>query len=152
MNEGNKFLCKTDHAAVWYTLLGKKSVLNSLYSLEVGMEKFAEFFKKDFKQEKVRTIAYKNAIALVAKQKFYVAISFMLLAEKLDVALQVALDRLKDPILALLMCRVWDPEGKKGCLEGLLDKWFIERGTKFNDPYLINIGFWLKKEFVKSVN
>ena len=116
------------------------------------MEKFAEFFKKDFTQEKVRTIAYKNAIALVAKQKFYVAISFMLLAEKLDIAMQVALDRLKDPVLALLMCRIWDPENKKEQLGPLLDKWFIERGTKFNDPYLMNIGYWLKKEFVKSVN
>ena len=48
VNDGNKFLCKTDHAAIWYTLLNKKSVLNNLYSLEVGMEKFAEFFKKDF--------------------------------------------------------------------------------------------------------
>ena len=28
----------------------------------------------------------------------------------------------------------------------------MQRGEKFNDPFLINIGFWLKKEFVKSVN
>ena len=64
----------------------------------------------------------------------------------------MALDRLRDPVLAILMCRIQDPEGKTGCLDKLLDKWFIERGEKFNDPFLMNIGFWLKKEFVKSVN
>ena len=64
----------------------------------------------------------------------------------------MALDRLKDPVLAIMMCRIQDPEGKTGCMNSLLDKWFIERGEKLNDPFLTNIGFWLKKEFVKSVN
>ena len=47
-NEGTKHMCKADFAAIWYTLLGKKNVLQNLYSLEVGHERFAEFFKKDF--------------------------------------------------------------------------------------------------------
>lgn len=36
INEGTPHMCKADHAAIWYTLLGKKSVLQSLYNLEVG--------------------------------------------------------------------------------------------------------------------
>ena len=91
-------------------------------------------------------------MALIAKQKNHLACSFLLLGDKLDSAVQVALDRLKDPVLAILMCRVHDPLGKTGALNSLLDKWFIGRGEKFNDPFLTNIGFWLKKEFVKSVN
>jgi len=67
-------------------------------------------------------------------------------------AVQVALDRLKDPVLAILMCRIQDPEAKTGCLDKLLQQWFIERGLQFNDPFLMNIGYWLKKEFVTSVN
>lgn len=59
-------------------------------------------------------------MALVAKQKNHLACSFLLLAGKLDNAVQVALDRLKDPVLAILMCRVQDPEGKTGCLDKLL--------------------------------
>ena len=116
VNEGRKAMCKADYAAIWYTLLGKKSVLQNLYSLEVGHEKFAEFFKKDFSQPKTKTIAEKNGMALIAKQKYHLACSFLLLAEKLDRAVQVALDRLKDPVLAILMCRVTDPENKSGCL------------------------------------
>lgn len=91
-------------------------------------------------------------MALIAKQKNHLACSFLLLGDKLDSAVQVALDRLKDPVLAILMCRIHDPEGKTGALNTLLDKWFIQRGEKFNDPFLANIGYWLKKEFVKSVN
>ena len=57
VNEGRTAMCKADYAAIWYCLLGKKSVLQNLYSLEVGHEKFAEFFKKDFSVEKTRVIA-----------------------------------------------------------------------------------------------
>lgn len=91
-------------------------------------------------------------MALVSKLKYHLACSFLLMAEKLDLAVGVALERLKDPVLAILMCRIIDPDGKTGCLSKLCDKWFIERGQQFNDPFLINIGYWLKKEFVKSVN
>lgn len=62
------------------------------------------------------------------------------------------MDRLNDPVLAVLMCRIHDPENKTGSLDKVLTKWFIERGNKFNDPFLVNIGFWLKKEYIKSVN
>ena len=44
INEGRPAMCKADYAAIWYTLLGKKSVLQNLYSLEVGQERFAQFF------------------------------------------------------------------------------------------------------------
>ena len=67
INEGKASMCKADYAAIWYTLLGKRSVLQSLYNLEVGHERFAQFFSKDFTQEKTRTIAHKNGMALIAK-------------------------------------------------------------------------------------
>lgn len=102
--------------------------------------------------EKTRVIAHKNGMALVAKQKYHLACSFLLLGEKIDSAVKVALDYLHDPVLALLMCRIMDPEGKSGCANSLLEEWFVKRGEKFNDPFLINTGHWLKKDFVKSVN
>ena len=50
------------------------------------------------------------------------------------------------------MCRIFDPENATGELDKVAQKWFIERGEKFNDPFLINTGYWLKREFVKAVN
>ena len=64
----------------------------------------------------------------------------------------VATDRCKDPLLALLICRVVDPENKTGEIEKVTQKWFIDRGEQFNDPFLINIGYWLRKDYIKSVN
>ena len=58
---------KAEKAALWYILLDKRAVVQNLYSLEVNMAKFAQFFSKDFKSEKVRTIAAKNAMQLVSK-------------------------------------------------------------------------------------
>ena len=52
----------------------------------------------------------------------------------------------------MLLCRIFDPENSTGELDKVAQKWFVERGEKFNDPFLINIGYWLKKEFVKAVN
>ena len=34
----------------------------------------------------------------------------------------------------------------------IAEKYFIERGTLFNDPYLKNLGKWLKKDYVQAVN
>lgn len=31
VNEGRAAMCKADYAAIWYTLLGRKSVLSGLY-------------------------------------------------------------------------------------------------------------------------
>lgn len=57
-HEGDNYMCKADYAAIWYTLLGKKAVLQNLYTLEgKDYAKFAQFFQKDFTQEKARTIA-----------------------------------------------------------------------------------------------
>ena len=71
---------KAEKAALWYILLEKKAVVQNLYSLEVNMKKFSEFFSKNFKEEKARTIAGKNGMALVSKQQYYLAISFFILA------------------------------------------------------------------------
>jgi hypothetical protein len=78
------------------------------------MKKFSEFFSKDFKQEKTRTIAAKNAMALVSKNQYHLAIAFFVLAQKLDTAVMVATDRCHDPMLAVLLCRIMDPENKEG--------------------------------------
>jgi hypothetical protein len=82
-------------------------------------------------------------MALIAKSSFHLAIAFFLLGDKLDSAVRVAIDRCKDPVLAVLVCRLVDPEDKSGEMKKLTQTWFIERGEKFNDPYLVNMGHWL---------
>ena len=143
---------KVESSALWYILLGKLTILQNLYKYEPGQEKFSEFFGKNFKDEKVRSIAGKNAMALVPKKKYLLACGFFILANDLVGAANVAIDRLKDPTLALMMCKIHDPTNETKQIDRILDNEFIKRGEILNDPYIPNIGFWLKKDFLKAVN
>ena len=143
---------KAEYAALWYILLKKLAVLQKLYSVEAGQEKFATFFSKDFSDKKAQTVAGKNATALIPKQKYHLSCGFFILGQNLKDACAIAIDRCQDPVLVVLMCRIFDPENKTGEIDKVAQKWFIERGEKFNDPYLMSMGYWLKKEFVKAVN
>lgn len=79
--EGNQLSqTKAEYAALWYVLSNKVSVLRQLFNVEIGGKKFAEFLESDFNQQKPRTIAGKNAMALVAKRKNLLACAFFLLA------------------------------------------------------------------------
>jgi len=50
--------------------------------------------------------------------------------------------------LAVVICRLQDPNNEKKQMDLIAEKYFIERGTLFNDPYLKNLGKWLKKDYV----
>ncbi len=76
----NNFQTKAEYSALWYVLTGKVSILKQLFNVELNGKKFAEFLESDFNQAKPRSIAGKNAMALVAKRKNLLACSFFLLA------------------------------------------------------------------------
>lgn len=96
----------------------------------------------------------------MSKKNFQLACAFFLLAGNLRDALKVALDKMSDPVLAVLMARLFEKESsydetaKKE--ESELDKVygieFIKRGERFGDPYLQNIGHWQRKEYLKALN
>ena len=74
---------KAEYAALWYILLKKLQVLQKLYKVELGQEKFAAFFSKDFTDKKVQAVAGKNAAALIPKQKYHLSCGFFLLGQNL---------------------------------------------------------------------
>lgn len=84
-------------------------MIKQLFNVEKDGKRFADFLSSDFGQEKQRTIAGKNAMALVSKRKNTLACSFYLLAQDVKNAVQIALERCDDPMLALLMSRMADP-------------------------------------------
>lgn len=127
-------------------------MLQKLYKLEHQNARFAEFLNKDFSEPKTRKVAQKNAMALVPKLKYHLSMAFFLLGDDLHGAIQVALERCKDPMLAALTCRLYDPDNKTTEIKELMQQEFIDRGEKFNDQYLQNIGFWHKREFLNAVN
>lgn len=77
----------------------------------------------------------------MGKKNYILSCAFFLLANNLKDAVQVAIDRLQDPILAVLMIRLMDQEDSE-VLKDVYLKQFVERGEKIGDPYLQNIGRW----------
>ncbi len=63
--------------------------------------------------------------------------------------MQVALERSRDPMFALLMCRLTNPQHQQSKLVADL---YLTKGVRFNDPYLKSIGNWYLNEYVKAVN
>jgi len=55
-------------------------------------------------------MASKNALALMSKKNYILSCAFFLLSGNIKDALQVALDRLSDPVLAVLIVRLMDSE------------------------------------------
>jgi hypothetical protein len=66
-----------------------------------------ELLLNDFNLPKWKTAAEKNAMVLMSRQNFHLAAAFFLLANNVKSALQVAISRLNDPILGILICRVF---------------------------------------------
>ena len=59
-------------------------------------------------------MAGKNATALIPKQKYHLSCGFFILGQNLRDACSIAIDRCNDPVLVVLMCRIFDPENKTG--------------------------------------
>lgn len=111
---------KCEVTALWYILLGKMAILQKLYKVAPGQEKLAEFFGKSFEDKKTQVIAGKNAMALVPKKKYTLSMGFFLLANDLKGAIQIALDRTKDPTMAVLLCKIHDPQNETKCIDSVL--------------------------------
>jgi len=79
------------------------------------------------------------------------SITFFLLGGKLKDALMVAIERMKDLNLAVLICRL--VEGDDGpFLKEILNNHFVHEGKTCDDPWLVSIGHWWQKDYFKAIN
>jgi hypothetical protein len=64
----------------------------------------------DFSLPKYRTTAEKNAMVLMSKKNNMLACAFLLLANNLKDCIKIAMDKLQDPILAVLIARLTEKD------------------------------------------
>jgi len=64
----------------------------------------------DFTQARWKTAAEKNAMALMSKKNLMLACAFFLLGGNIKDAVKLALDKMCDPVLALLMVKLTEKE------------------------------------------
>jgi len=87
----------------------------------------ADFFANDFRTERWRQAALKNAFALLGKRRYFDAIAFFLLGGALKDALDVAQNRICDVQLALLIAKLY----AGNYLQEILDQIFLQKNWIF---------------------
>lgn len=105
----------------------------------------------DFSQERWMKAADKNAMVLISKKNYELGITFFILAGKIDDAINVAINKLNDLNLAILISRLVTGVNSEKTLE-LIDKHFIEYGKLMEDPWLVSIGYWWKSKHFDAIN
>lgn len=64
----------------------------------------------DFSLPKWKTTAEKNAMVLMSKKNYMLSCAFFLLANNIRDAVKCALDKMNDPVLAILIARLFEKE------------------------------------------
>ncbi|OWA51395.1 DmX-like protein 2 [Hypsibius exemplaris] len=94
-------------AALFYLALKRKKVLAALFKL-VADQRMIDFFSNDFKEDRWRKAALKNAFALLGKQRFEHAAAFFLLGGAVKDAVDIIMTKLNDVQLALTVVRLYE--------------------------------------------
>ena len=102
-------------------------IVCSLMCRNARDDRMSSFFANDFKEERWRKAALKNAFVLLGKQRLEQAAAFFLLGGALDDCIEVCLHRLHDLQLALVVCRLFEGLGESGPkYQGLLRKTILD--------------------------
>ncbi|KAK4248662.1 RAVE protein 1 C terminal-domain-containing protein [Corynascus novoguineensis] len=131
--------------SLFYLALKKKTVLQGLWRMaawnpEQGATQ--RLLANNFDQPKWRTVALKNAYALMSKRRFEYAAAFFLLADHLQDAVNVCLNQLKDLQLAIAVARVY--EGDTGpVLRRLLEEEVLSIAAQEGNRWLASWAFWM---------
>ena len=67
-------------SALWFFLLGKITIVAQLCKKDQRYKKVADFLTSDFTLEKSKSIASKNAFALLSKKNYLASAAFFILA------------------------------------------------------------------------
>ena len=82
---------------MWYILLDKLAVLLALYKgAGIEKQKMVTFLSNDFKTDKWRTAAIKNAYVLMSKKDYLMSAAFFMLGDNFKDAVDVVVNSLGD--------------------------------------------------------
>ncbi|EON97002.1 putative wd repeat-containing protein [Phaeoacremonium minimum UCRPA7] len=133
--------------SLFYLALRKKTVLQGLWRMASWNREQGATLKllaNNFDDPRWRTTALKNAYALLSKRRFCAAYAaaFFLLADRLQDAVNVCLNQLKDLQLAIAIARVY--EGDQGpVLKKLLEDEVLAIATQEGNRWLASWAFWM---------
>lgn len=150
-------------AAIFYLAMKKKSIVWGLFRSKRD-EKMTTFFSNNFSEDRWRKAALKNAFVLLGKQRFEHAVAFFLLANSLNDAIEVCINKLEDFQLALVIARLFEDDIEISCkstYRSLLSEHVLgisDDNTVFDinkahpDPFLRSITYWILKRYQDSLH
>ncbi|KUI67091.1 Regulator of V-ATPase in vacuolar membrane protein 1 [Cytospora mali] len=131
--------------SLFYFALHKKAVVQGLWRMASwNREQRAtqKLLANNFDDPKWKTTALKNAYALLSKRRFDYSAAFFLLAGRLQDAVNVCLNQLKDLQLAIAIARVY--EGDHGpVLRKLLEEEVLSVAAQEGNRWLASWAFWM---------
>ncbi|KAK3717892.1 hypothetical protein QZH41_014895, partial [Actinostola sp. cb2023] len=131
--------------ALFYLSMKKKNVICGLFR-STQDTRMAKFFMNDFKVDRWRKAALKNAYQLLGMQRFEHAAAFFLLAGSLWDAVQVCMSRLHDFQLAMVLTRLNEEQSEGPNYKRVLKDCVLgSSGT--TDPFLRSITNWILKDY-----
>ncbi|EXJ82790.1 hypothetical protein A1O3_06605 [Capronia epimyces CBS 606.96] len=111
--------------ALYYFALGKKSVVQGLWRMTIGVrekENTMKFLANNFNEPRWKAAALKNAYALLSKRRFQYAAAFFLLAGSLWDAIAVCLHQVQDLQLAIAIARVFETKQASSDMVRMVDE------------------------------
>nr|NP_572302.2 Rabconnectin-3A [Drosophila melanogaster]AAF46135.3 Rabconnectin-3A [Drosophila melanogaster] len=147
-------------AAIYYLAMKKKSLVWGLFRSRRD-EKMTAFFGNNFAEDRWRKAALKNAFVLLGKQRFEHAVAFFLLANSLNDAIEVCMNKLEDFQLALIIARLYEGDGEGCYYHHLLHEHILgtdaatgrcDLSRAHPDPFLRSMTYWTIKKYQESLN
>ncbi|BFZ62436.1 regulator of (H+)-ATPase in vacuolar membrane [Saitoella coloradoensis] len=139
--------------SLYYFALGKKNVMLGLWrsaGWHPESKAMLKLLANDFSSPRWKTVALKNAFALISKRRFEFAAAFFLLGDSLKDAVNICVRNLEDYQLAIAICRVY--EGDNGpVLRDLLERHILPLAAEKGDRWLASWAFWMLKARDKAV-
>ncbi|KAF8456637.1 RAVE protein 1 C terminal-domain-containing protein [Terfezia claveryi] len=135
------------HCTMHYLALRKKNVLVGLWRIahwNKEQTSTQKFLSNNFDEPRWRTAAKKNAYALLGKQRYEYAAAFFLLADALKDCMNVCLNQLKDPQLAIAVARVYEGDEGPVLREFLLER-ILPMACREGNRWFATWAFWLLK-------
>lgn len=151
----NYFSQKRDpvQCALYYFALGKKQVLLGLWKVCAGhkeQQKTIKLLSNDFTLPRYKSVALKNAYALLSKHRYEYAAAFFLLADRPRDSIDVIMRYLDDLALAVAVARVYS--GDKGAdLVHICDKYILPSVGHKYDRWTLSWVYWTMGDRARSV-
>ncbi|KAH3666401.1 hypothetical protein WICMUC_005669 [Wickerhamomyces mucosus] len=139
--------------SIYYLALKKKQILLGLWKTAFGhkdKQKMINFLSNNFKEERWRKAAIKNAYALLSKHRYMDSAGFFLLGDSLKDAANVLINEVEDIDLAIAICRVY--EGDNGpILTSILKSNVLTDAISSGNRWLCSYVYWKSRAQSKAI-